>query len=463
MNCKIYSRERINNLPLQRPNYGKHTIQIDLKIIKDIRANTTRIIMVTINCYTMYCTLDYIEKANAMNVIQVLQKINYTIFTIKEIITDRGKEFINVLLYDYSKRMGITLLHGIQYLKRYTGKVERQMRNINDHLRKLYLSDFNPANIKMFIPIIMNKMNNKQIHYSNISPNQIVFGRNINIKFDFITEPDISLNNKDYQEYLSLMRDKYMKILNIDTEIHEKKIQDYYDSLKHSKIQYYINQPILAHKNIFGKTYHKLHNDWILGYYIVFISNKTVCIYNPNPTNNYPISCLTSIDFIKPAYSDNILYGQEHELQFNVKKFKELTFDRAKRLVSNSININKNEEQTIFPFSSSYKESPIKGYELEKLEELPDLKLDELPSNIIERKNQEITLKNIEVSDDIKTETDLETNIPPSNDTIEIPIKDSTQTLTQAIPLQFNTEDTSFQELFTNSVERTKQRFRNLV
>ena len=423
-NCNIMNATQKINKSYKYQLYNEKTISMDTKFV------TQNIyVLVIMNVRTGYIYLELMKNVTGLNVIMILDKYISIFGFVKNILTDNGSEFINLLVNDYAKRNNIKLITGISYNKTLTSKVERKNKEINRMIKSLDINFNNVKKLKFIINRFMVKENNKLNSNSQISPNELIFGRNNNIEIDLNVKLDEKINDEIYLGNLKYLL-KYYKQINLNNLIKYKKMKDkYYE--KNKKIinyEFKIGEYILLNKKAYGQLRSKYVQDFEEGYMIVFYSkqNKRIILYN-NETNK---SLETTINFIVPYnyheyINENIKYDNNGILDDTIlddiiKNSENIYIDNIKNKYEKYINRNgkridlKDEKESELQDLDQIKEefilSDMDDYKIvQQKGELGKLKLKNIILN-------DYNIKSTDTEDVTKKESSDESNIEPEQD-----------------------------------------------
>ena len=129
----------------------------------------------------------------------------------KEILSDRGPEFVNGVIAELCKIIGVEHIKTIAYSKQENGIVERGNKEVQRFLRDMIFDKRILKEWSLYVPLIQRTINSTKNEATGFAPIEIIFGNGINLERGFLTPFTISEvedNMSDFVKGLKTFQNK---------------------------------------------------------------------------------------------------------------------------------------------------------------------------------------------------------------------------------------------------------------
>ena len=143
----------------------------------------------------------------------------------KEILSDNGPEFVNGIIAQLCKIIGIDHIKTIAYSKEENGIVERGNKEVQKFLRHIIFDKRILDEWSLYVPLIQRIMNSTKNKATGFAPAEIIFGNGINLDRGFLTPFNISeteSNTTDFVKGLIAYQEKVIAASKKKLLQHEK-------------------------------------------------------------------------------------------------------------------------------------------------------------------------------------------------------------------------------------------------
>jgi transposase InsO family protein len=139
-------------------------------------------ILVIICCFTRWVSLYPIKDTTAQSCVDAMIQHVGIFGTPSQILTDNGTQFVNELVAELLKIIGVQHLTILPYSKEEVGMVERANREVMRHLRNLVFAHNEIAKwSKHYLPLVQRIMNTSRVDSHQSVPAELLFGNAITL------------------------------------------------------------------------------------------------------------------------------------------------------------------------------------------------------------------------------------------------------------------------------------------
>lgn len=166
-----------------------------------------RYILVIMDYYSGFIVLVNLRNKKAANVVKALYRVFSTFGPPATLLSDRGKEFLNGLMQDMTKRMGVAHSMTYSYYPQGNAKNERSHQVIESALRAVKSVQANPSSWHLYTDTVMYMYNTRENPETGISPYEVVFGLKPRPLHN--TTPFLEYNHEDMVKLRDAVRSAY--------------------------------------------------------------------------------------------------------------------------------------------------------------------------------------------------------------------------------------------------------------
>ena len=172
-------------------------------------------ILVIICCFTRWVSLYPIKDTTAQSCVDAMIQHVGIFGTPSQILTDNGTQFVNELVAELLKIIGVQHLTILPYSKEEVGMVERANREVMRHLRNLVFAHNEIAKwSKHYLPLVQRIMNTSRVDSHQSVPAELLFGNAITLdKGVLLPSNAISDNRISLSTWASEMLHKQEQLL----------------------------------------------------------------------------------------------------------------------------------------------------------------------------------------------------------------------------------------------------------
>ena len=149
-------------------------------------------ILVIVCCFTRWTELFLCAQATAELAAQKLLEHIGRYGAPRQLLSDRGSHFVNEVVSELLKLIGVEHCLNIAYSKEESAIVERQNREVNRHLRAMFFHDGVITDYIKNIPLVQRILNASPHARTKIAPCQLLFGNMIDLESGiFLTKKEL--------------------------------------------------------------------------------------------------------------------------------------------------------------------------------------------------------------------------------------------------------------------------------
>ena len=161
-----------------------------------------KFILVIICCFTRWVSLYPIKDTSAICCAEALLQHIGTFGCPAQILSDNGSQFINSLVEELLKIIGVQHLTILAYSKEENSIVERVNKEVTRHLRALIFTHNETSKwSKHYIPLVQRILNTSRVESINAVPAELLFGNAITLDRGVLLEPSLI---SDHRQALSV-------------------------------------------------------------------------------------------------------------------------------------------------------------------------------------------------------------------------------------------------------------------
>jgi transposase InsO family protein len=139
-------------------------------------------VLVIICCFTRWVSLYPIKDTSALSCVDALMHLIGTFGTPSQILTDNGSQFVNDVVAELLKIIGVPHLTILAYSKEENAIVERANKEVLRHLRALVFSHNETVKwSKHYLPLVQRIINTTKVDSHNSVPADLMFGKAITL------------------------------------------------------------------------------------------------------------------------------------------------------------------------------------------------------------------------------------------------------------------------------------------
>lgn len=181
-------------------------------------------ILVIIDCFTRFIELYHVTEPTAEATAKALLHQLGRYGAPSQIKSDNGPHFVNKVIEELLKLVGVHQVLTLAYSKEENALVERANKEVMRHLRHIFMAQIVQQDYKLCIPLVQ-RIINASVHESiGVSPAQLLFGNAITLDRGIFL-PQSELNSTDtinLSEWVNKMYDMQAKLLSLAREKQEK-------------------------------------------------------------------------------------------------------------------------------------------------------------------------------------------------------------------------------------------------
>jgi hypothetical protein len=177
--------------------------------------NGLQYILVIIDQFTRYVELYPIRDTSALEVVHPLLDFVGRYGVPFYIQSDQGSQFVNELISELVKLMGITHLPTLAYSKEENAIVERANKEVMRHLRALVFDMGCHTGWATKLPLVSRIMNSSVHSSTGVSPASLLFGDSINLDRGIFIPMEVVEESKTLSQWSSDMLQTQLKLIHI--------------------------------------------------------------------------------------------------------------------------------------------------------------------------------------------------------------------------------------------------------
>ena len=190
-------------------------------------------ILVIICCFTRWVSLYPIKDTTAKSCVDAMMQHVGTFGAPSQILTDNGTQFVNELVAELLKIIGVQHLTILPYSKEEVGIVERANREVMRHLRNLVFAHNEIAKwSKHYVPLVQRIMNTSRVDSHQSVPAELLFGKAITLdRGVLLPASDVTDNRKSLSAWSADMLSKQEELLRMASLAQKTRISSIWQTL----------------------------------------------------------------------------------------------------------------------------------------------------------------------------------------------------------------------------------------
>jgi len=207
-----------------------------------------RFILVIICCFTRWANLYAIKDTTARSCVDAVMQHVGTFGTPNQILTDNGTQFINELVEELLKIIGVQHLTILAYSKEENAIVERVNKEVMRHLRNLIFAHNEIDKwSKHYLPLVQRILNTSRVDSHNAVPAELLFGNAITLdRGVLLPATAISDNRKALSTWAADMLAKQEDLMKTAKEIQRLKDDKHIAMADPRRTTYNIDEYVLV-------------------------------------------------------------------------------------------------------------------------------------------------------------------------------------------------------------------------
>ena len=341
--CQLGKGHQLHRYGLLRPiATSQHNEVVHFDFLGPIHKSLS--ILVMVDNYTGYVMLIATHGQTANDVINALWNVWRPIHGLpQKLLTDRGKGFIAEINQKFYQTFGIRKLFTSSYHPETNAKAERIVQEVKKAYRMLNITldgDLTDSKrlksivneIKLLLPSIQYSLNQKLKSFSPVSPNMLLFGKQMNDPIDNAISIELAMDklnemkhNKSYHKAfdiiarvnksLQLMRDIYNRdhkrqVYRMAKNFNKHKLANFFQP--GDKVVYYIGNR--SYTNI------KLRPRYSGPFTVVSISHNTAKIHNDDTNDTLVCHIKMLKRYIPKYFTPEYIYDRTNKQKINLDK-----------------------------------------------------------------------------------------------------------------------------------------------
>ena len=205
-------------------------------------------ILVLICCFTRWVSLYPIKDTSAKCCAEALLQHVGTFGCPAQILSDNGSQFINSIVEELLKLIGVQHLRILAYSKEEKSIVERVNKEVMRHLRALIFTH-NETNkwSKHYLPLVQRIVNTSRVESINAVPAELLFGNAITLDRGVLLDPTlISDNRKSLSVWAADMLDTQQKLIQAAQKAQRRKDELHIANADTKRTIYNIDEYVLV-------------------------------------------------------------------------------------------------------------------------------------------------------------------------------------------------------------------------
>ena len=186
-------------------------------------------ILVILDSFTRWVELIPLKTVNAEDAAEELIRYIGRYGAPKEMLSDRGSQFVNGIIQSILRKVGTEHLLAIAYSKEENGRVERANKEVLRHLKGFAFHEKMADNWHEKLPFVMRIMNSGVHSVTGYAPSRLLYGMALDLNRNILpnhneepTKPQISLDPNDLHEWVIARDRDQAVVLEVAKEIQEK-------------------------------------------------------------------------------------------------------------------------------------------------------------------------------------------------------------------------------------------------
>jgi hypothetical protein len=205
--CFRYNLGKVGYSPIKsiQAKYPFDHVAVDLLSLHKTSPRGHNYILIVVDICTRFVILRPLKDKSALSVARSFWEISSDFGVPKIIQSDNGTEFVNEVIEQLTKLMGVDHRTVACYNPRANGAAERHVQTVLSCLRKMCRG--NTSNFDLYLPSVQSSINSKPARLHGNTPAELFFGRPVN---DFLDYSDVEadlLDDKKLMERIALMMD----------------------------------------------------------------------------------------------------------------------------------------------------------------------------------------------------------------------------------------------------------------